>query len=63
MFRFLIITALLTPTALAQQAPVYDCEQTADHRAFDFWLGEWRVSSEDGKQHYGDNVIRSEEKG
>ena len=63
MFRFLLISALLAPAALAQQPPAYDCTQTEAHRAFDFWLGEWQVSDADGKQYYGSNIIRSEEKG
>ena len=59
----LLLLVLLPPHLLAQQAPAYDCRQTSTHRAFDFWLGSWRVASADGATHYGNNIIRREEKG
>lgn len=51
------------PHLQAQQAPAYDCENNSAHRQFDFWLGSWRVSDVSGEKHYGNNIIRSEQKG
>lgn len=36
---------ILTLTLLATTAPC----QTAEHRQFDFWIGEWNVTTPDGK--------------
>lgn len=62
MHAFLLL-ALLAAPALAQQPPAYDCQQASAHRAFDFWLGSWRVSDAEGEKHYGNNTISSEEQG
>jgi hypothetical protein len=53
--------AVVPAVAWAQPAP---CD-SADHRAFDFWLGEWQVHAADGKlagsnsitQEYGGCVV------
>ena len=58
-----LAVSMLSATALAQQAPVYDCTSTAGHRDFDFWLGEWSVDNKQGDTHYGNNRISSAEKG
>lgn len=39
------------------------CETDANFRAFDFWLGEWDVSSRANGQHAGVNVIEQAENG
>lgn len=40
--------AFATPCALAQ-APAPDACKSAEHRAFDFWIGEWDVADASGK--------------
>ncbi len=43
---------------LDEQAPdTYSCENVAEHRQFDFWLGEWLVTDETGEKVYGNNSI------
>ncbi|MEP5567163.1 MAG: hypothetical protein ABJN62_04955 [Halioglobus sp.] len=42
MHWLLFLIALFPTAALAQQSP-FDCESSADHRQFDFWLGKWEV--------------------
>jgi hypothetical protein len=54
--------APLSPTpAAAQTAKPTTCD-SAEHRQFDFWLGEWDVTTPDGKPA-GRNVITRELKG
>jgi hypothetical protein len=63
MHRALVVTlalSFLCTTALAQQGPP-KCD-TPQHRQFDFWVGEWRVESPDGKV-LGSNSIRVEMNG
>ncbi len=59
----LLFSACLALPALAQQAPGYSCEDIAEHRQFDFWLGRWAVTDATGEQHYGENTISKREKG
>ena len=41
--RWLPILLFTLPlAATAQQAP-FDCSESATHRQFDFWLGDWEV--------------------
>ena len=63
MHRILVVTlafSFICATGLAQQAPP-KCD-APQHRQFDFWLGEWRVESPDGKV-LGKNSIRVEMNG
>lgn len=46
----------------AQQPPRIDCK-AADHRAFDFWIGDWNVTDSAGRVVYGTNHVSSEEAG
>ena len=39
---------LLALPAMAQQPKPFDCEGSAPHRAFDFWLGSWAVHDDAG---------------
>lgn len=62
-----LISAMLAATALAQdegdegagtdqpQPPRYPCKESEQHRAFDFWVGEWDVTFQD--KHAGVNRI------
>jgi hypothetical protein len=59
---------LLAPTLAQAQAPAqaqadYSCMETAEHRQFDFWAGEWVVKSEDGSKRYGNNTITITDRG
>jgi hypothetical protein len=54
--KLVCLLAFLPAIAFAQQNST-PC-QSADQRAFDFWLGEWRVTTPDGK-HAGDNTLTS----
>lgn len=58
----LLLLALILPAA-GQQPRAYDCETTAAHRQFDFWLGRWEVRDETGETIYGQNRISKREKG
>lgn len=44
---------------LGRSFPAEPCS-TADHRAFDFWVGDWNVYSTDGTQLWGTNAVTSE---
>lgn len=56
--RILIVISLLAACATAMaQAGSRPCS-APEHRQFDFWVGEWRVTTPDGK-HAGDNRIES----
>lgn len=47
--RFLLpILALLMNSAVVRAAEAPACN-TSNHRAFDFWIGEWQVKTPDGK--------------
>lgn len=48
--------------AMAQQAPGKACTG-AEHRQFDFWVGEWEVTDSAGGTVYGSNSITREEDG
>ena len=50
----LAFAALLLLSSLADAQPM-SC-QAPEHRQFDFWVGDWRVTTPDGK-HAGDNRI------
>ena len=62
MKRLIALALLLSPGALAQApAPPPGCTAPA-YRDFDFWLGEWVVTTVDGAKA-GENSITSEEGG
>jgi hypothetical protein len=48
----LALSLAVSATANAQPPPC----SSPEHRQFDFWIGEWRVTTPDGK-HAGDNRI------
>lgn len=56
----LMVVAGTTLAARAQSAP--PCEQGSEHRALDFWLGEWQVVDADG-QVVGTNRIEKGQSG
>lgn len=58
------LAMLLCPlsSAPAQQAPPPDCK-AAEHRAFDFWIGDWTVTDSAGRVVYGTNHVSREEDG
>ena len=60
----LVLTLLfLSCPSWAQDAPPkYDCEEHAEHRQFDFWLGEWEVHIADGRKA-GENSVSSANRG
>ncbi len=49
-------------SAVAQQAPPPGC-RADQHRAFDFWVGDWTVTDSGGRVVYGRNHVSSEEQG
>ncbi len=58
---FIALLALWPAILLAQPKPM-DCEASAPHRQFDFWIGQWEVR--DGKGTLaGNNQISSVQKG
>ncbi len=52
--RLLLAVSLLASSAIAEAQPK-PCA-APEHRQFDFWVGDWRVTTPDGK-HAGDNRI------
>ncbi len=64
MKRLTLLLCLILPGMALGQAPQpFDCQASAPHRAFDFWLGSWQVTDRDGKTTYGQNTISSRERG
>lgn len=62
--RLRLLTALLLiPAGLTAQQPSPPGCAAAEHRQFDFWLGEWQVTDSAGTTVYGSNVITEEESG
>jgi hypothetical protein len=62
--RLTLFTSLLFALGAGAQAPKpYSCEETAEHRQFDFWLGRWEVVDEKGETIYGHNRISKRENG
>lgn len=60
--RILFCLLLLWSSALTAQPKPYDCEDSAPHRAFDFWLGEWEVRDAAGELQ-GHNLIGKVQRG
>ena len=60
--RWLILLAIVLPLACLGQQKPFDCNSSAPHRAFDFWLGEWEVRDGEGKLG-GHNHITAEQNG
>jgi hypothetical protein len=58
----LLILVFALPAAGQDKTP-YSCESTAEHRQFDFWLGNWEVTDKAGDTVYGHNRISLGEKG
>lgn len=54
----LIALALAVPDPAAAQVPAAPCE-TPEHRAFDFWVGEWDVFTPDGRQAGRNSITRA----
>jgi hypothetical protein len=59
----ILLCLLLTLPAVAQNQPRYSCQNTAEHRQFDFWLGKWEVTDKAGETVYGHNEITVQEDG
>lgn len=60
--RYLIALLGLLPAVLLAQPKAHDCQASAPHRQFDFWIGQWEVR--DGKGTLaGNNVITAVQKG
>jgi len=49
--------------AQEQQQPTYSCNAIAEHRQFDFWLGQWEVTDKAGNTVYGHNEISKHNSG
>lgn len=60
MFRVLAVIAALTSAAYAQTP--YACT-SPEHRAFDFWIGEWDVYVTGTERLAGRSSVRSEDAG
>lgn len=62
----LIVSAGLSMVLAASpswaQSPPFDCDSSASHRAFDFWLGQWEVQDPNGTVQ-GHNDIRKVQRG
>ena len=57
-FRSLLIGCLVAALpAMAQPPERYSCENTPEHRQFDFWVGTWEVTDKAGETVYGNNTI------
>ena len=57
-FRALLIGCLVAALpAVAQPPEPYSCENTPEHRQFDFWVGTWEVTDKAGETIYGNNTI------
>ena len=52
----LAVLLLVAGTAASAQPPAPNRCAAPEHRQFDFWVGDWRVTTPDGK-HAGDNTI------
>ena len=64
MHRLVIALGLLLALpALAQNQKPYSCEETSEHRQFDFWVGHWEVTDKAGEKVYGHNQISPHENG
>jgi hypothetical protein len=60
--RYFIALLGLLPLALFAQPRPHDCQASAAHRQFDFWIGQWEVH--DGKGTLaGNNSIQAVQKG
>lgn len=56
--KLIALIIVMTAGMFAQAAEkALPCDPV-DHRAFDFWVGDWRVSTADGK-HVGDSKIEN----
>jgi len=62
MYRLALLLILFFSSP-AWSADKYSCMQQAEHRQFDFWVGSWQVSNEEGDKTYGNNTITIEEDG
>src|SRR5262245_46064449 len=60
--RLIVVLSMLATTAAAQQAARNTCND-AEHRQFDFWVGDWEVTDSAGKTVYGTNRVTREEDG
>ncbi len=60
--RLLVVLACVLCTVTAFAADEIPPCSAPEFRAFDFWVGDWRVTDADGN-YVGDNTIASEEAG
>ena len=60
--RYLVTLLALLPTALWAQPKPLDCQGSAPHRQFDFWIGRWEVRDARGELA-GHNHIQSVQSG
>ena len=59
-----LLAACLSPAAVgAQSKPAPPDCSAAEHRAFDFWVGEWTVTDSAGTKSIGKNSIARTEQG
>lgn len=56
------VLSMVATAASGQQATRNACAD-ADHRQFDFWVGDWEVTDSAGKVVYGSNSVTREEDG
>lgn len=55
--------AIAAPSAIGQQSPAPPACTSAEHRAFDFWIGEWQAFVTGTDQLAGLSTIRQEDDG
>lgn len=58
-----LLLSLCASTALAQNQPAPPTCDAPEHRAFDFWIGEWDVYQAGADTLVGRSSIRSEDRG
>jgi hypothetical protein len=56
-----ILLPLVTTCVADAQQPRPDACASAQHREFDFWVGEWEVTDSAGRTVYGTNHVNREE--
>ena len=62
MVRILLYLLLIAMTNAAVWSQSDDCACcSADHRAFDFWIGEWEVTDPDGKIVGTNNIQKAQD--
>lgn len=54
--KIILLSTLIVFTLLSQQRP-NPCA-TPENRAFDFWIGEWKVTDKSGEKEFGHSLIQ-----